>query len=118
MVTRDNNFDHIIQHSLRTTPSVSAHQKRVAYARLMQAAAKQTILAPQIAPERHGGRWSRLRTYSEAISRWLISLMDESHYERARQYRLAYPSWTNGYGGSGLAIQAFEPGRYPLSMPV
>lgn len=118
MVTRDKDFDHLIQDSLRSTAVVTAHQKRMAYARLMQAAAKQMVLPTQLASASHVRRWSRMRMYSAAVSRWLVSLMDETHYERARQYRLAYPSWTNGYGGSGLAIQIFEPGRYPLNMPV
>jgi hypothetical protein len=113
MVTRDKELDYFIRDSLRNP--VTAHQKRVALERLMQAASQQLVLPCAVTP---APRWNRMKSYSLAVGRWLGSLMDETHYERARQYRLAYPSWTNGYGGSGLAIQICEPGRYPLGVPV
>jgi hypothetical protein len=112
----DNDIDELIRDALRTRPVIATHQKRAAYARLVRATHQQSVLPPLAAP---ASRWNRIKAQGEALGRWIGSFMaDEANYERARRHRLAYPTWSSGYGGSGLAVQIFEPRGYSLGVPV
>jgi hypothetical protein len=113
----DNNFDTFISQMVQAEPVISMHQKRVAYARLMERVAQEYILPPKETETLPTPQRSRILDYSERFWRWLNSVMvDEAHYERARQYRLAYPLWNPCFGESGLPIRLCEPVRYRLGM--
>jgi|FLYN01.1.fsa_nt_gi hypothetical protein len=85
MSSRD--LDALIEAVLKTDTIVTARQKRLAWERLEQRAAHQTIWPPLVEPERSLA--DRLRWAWSRVRRGLaILLIDEGSYERARKERL------------------------------
>lgn len=85
----EHGLDALIEAALKTDTIVTGRQKRLAWERLEQRAAQQTIWPPLVEPETSlAGRlwfaWARVRRCLA------ILLIDEEGYERARKERLAF----------------------------
>ncbi len=85
----EQNLDALIEAVLKTDTIVTGRQKRLAWERLEQRASQQTIWPPLVEPETSLATtlrfaWSRVRRG------FVILLIDEGSYERARKERLTF----------------------------
>jgi hypothetical protein len=81
--------DSLIEAVLKSDTVVTARQKRLAWERLEQRAAQQTIWPPLVEPEISFATSLRL-TLTRLRRGLAILLVDERNYERARKERLTF----------------------------